>query len=189
MAKRNISELPRTRKEAKASGLTHYFTGISCQKGHIAPRRVSNGACMLCEVEKGRKSRKSNPDLYKKYQQDWKRAARKENPVAYKRYQEYWRRENRASINAYNHNRRTAKRANEGMHSAADIDIIRQSQKDRCGYCRTKLKGRGEVDHIVASSKGGANWARNLQLLCVSCNRSKHAKDAIDFAQSLGMLI
>jgi hypothetical protein len=39
----------------------------------------------------------------------------------------------------------------------------------RCGS-RDKL----EYDHIVPISKGGSNTARNIELLCEKCNRSKH---------------
>lgn len=33
-----------------------------------------------------------------------------------------------------------------------------------------------EFDHIVPVSKGGGNSAKNIELLCRQCNRSKHAK-------------
>lgn len=33
-----------------------------------------------------------------------------------------------------------------------------------------------EYDHIIPVSKGGGNTARNIELLCESCNRSKGAK-------------
>lgn len=35
---------------AKTQGLTRYFTGRVCKKGHIAPRFVSNRTCCECSV-------------------------------------------------------------------------------------------------------------------------------------------
>ena len=43
-------DYPKTRKEAKALGATHYFTGDPCGRGHVAPRKTK-GACIECMKE------------------------------------------------------------------------------------------------------------------------------------------
>ncbi len=43
----------------------------------------------------------------------------------------------------------------------------------RCVKCGSNQ--RLEFDHVIPVSLGGANTARNLQLLCETCNRSKGA--------------
>jgi 5-methylcytosine-specific restriction endonuclease McrA len=45
--------------------------------------------------------------------------------------------------------------------------------KGRCVKCGSQEKL--EYDRIIHVSKGGANKARNLQLLCEKCNRQKGA--------------
>lgn len=44
-------------------------------------------------------------------------------------------------------------------------------------------------DHIMPMDLGGSNDASNLQLLCQSCNSSKHAKHPVDFMQERGFLL
>jgi len=43
-------DYPTTRKEAKATGATHYFTGEPCTRGHVAPRKTK-GVCTECMKE------------------------------------------------------------------------------------------------------------------------------------------
>ena len=43
-------DYPKTRKEAKALGATHYFTGDPCVRGHVAPRKAKGG-CVECVKE------------------------------------------------------------------------------------------------------------------------------------------
>lgn len=43
--------------------------------------------------------------------------------------------------------------------------------KGKCALCGSRKNL--EFDHIVPVSKGGSNTARNIELLCESCNRAK----------------
>jgi len=86
-------------------------------------------------------------------------------------------------------NRRARKASAEGFHTAGDVARIRKAQRDKCAACGVGMKCGGHVDHIVALSRGGSNWPRNLQLLCEHCNLSKHTRDQIDFMRSRGRLL
>jgi len=50
-----------SRAEAKSKGLTRYFTGNTCPKGHTAPRIVSNGTCLTCKRIRSLKWKKEHP--------------------------------------------------------------------------------------------------------------------------------
>ena len=72
---------------------------------------------------------------------------------------------------------------------SADIESrLLRLQRGCCANCKAKLI-RHELDHVVALSNGGANSDENMQLLCPICNRRKHAKDPIAFAQEQGRLL
>lgn len=43
-----VTNLPPTAKIAKQQGITRYFTGKACCKGHIAERITSSGTCSVC---------------------------------------------------------------------------------------------------------------------------------------------
>jgi len=40
-----------TRNESRKLGNVTYYTGKSCKRGHLSPRRVSNAICMQCAKE------------------------------------------------------------------------------------------------------------------------------------------
>ena len=47
------SELrPISRDEARTQGLTRYFTGKPCRRGHVGERYANGGACVVCEIGK-----------------------------------------------------------------------------------------------------------------------------------------
>ena len=43
-------EYPKTRKEARETGATHYYTGEPCSRGHVALRKLK-GVCVECMKE------------------------------------------------------------------------------------------------------------------------------------------
>jgi hypothetical protein len=54
-----------SRKEAKAQGLTRYFTGKPCHKGHVSERFVSTRTCFVC----------NNDSAVREYTRDPEKAA------------------------------------------------------------------------------------------------------------------
>ncbi len=128
-----------------------------------------------------RRVRYAEPDCRRLEQsKEWNRAWRKKNP------------ERAAAQARINHRTYKArKRGAEGSYTEADIAAIRAAQRDRCAlpFCRKRLKGGGQIDHILALAKGGSNWPSNIQILCPACNSGKKDRDQIDYVQKRGFLI
>lgn len=113
-----------------------------------------------------------------------------------------WRRRNADSVKAakalyYKNNphisrdaaqrRRAIKSSADGHYTQADIERITKAQGGKCACCGRKRKLT--IDHIVSLNKGGSNWLRNIQMLCLSCNTSKQDRDPIEFMRLRGVLL
>jgi hypothetical protein len=57
------SEMPAiiSRKDAKASGLVQFFTGVPCKRGHLENWSTSSGGCLGCIREGAQRRRGSDP--------------------------------------------------------------------------------------------------------------------------------
>lgn len=79
----------------------------------------------------------------------------------------------RAEIRAYE-NLEAMRGVAQRQPISRDVQItVWQRDGGRCVGCGARE--RLEFDHIIPVAKGGSNSARNLQLLCEKCNRSKGA--------------
>jgi 5-methylcytosine-specific restriction endonuclease McrA len=193
-----------SRADAKAQGLTRYFTGSPCKNRHVAEHFVSDGRCLECRRAKEATRHAKNParqaaylaenaDKVKARYDAW----RTKNKDKLEAQKAAWRDANpdksRASVAAYraanpnkvkekDANRRARDRAAEGSHTAADILRIHDEQSGKCACCGKALNGSYHVDHIMPLALGGSNWPENLQLLCERDNTSKGAKHPYDFS-------
>lgn len=62
-------------------------------------------------------------------------------------------------------------------------------QKGKCTCCMAEIDSGYHLDHIMPLALGGKNEDANIQLLCPSCNLSKHAMHPVDFMQKRGFLL
>ena len=62
----DISNLPKSRAEAKAKGAKYYFTGEPCKHGHVAPRKTK-GACVECLKVEWEKSNVARAEYFRQY--------------------------------------------------------------------------------------------------------------------------
>lgn len=83
--------------------------------------------------------------------------------------------------------RRALKRGfdSEIVATGADIQCIREAQRDQCAYCGST--GDLHLDHITPVSRGGRHTIDNLQFLCAPHNMAKHNSDDVEFRASIGV--
>lgn len=155
-----------TRAQAKAAGLTYYFTGAPCKNGRIAKRQTSNCTCKcdLCQVrqrQSGSQWKKRNPDKVKAAMAAWNATPAARQAVA------EWGRTKKHMRNAITA-RRHAKKC-RATPTWVEYDLIAEV------YRQAALRS-WHVDHVVPLNSeivcGLHCWA-NLQLLSPSENCSK----------------
>ncbi len=211
MSDATFSYAPQARRIARVAMLRQFFPGKPCRAGHLGWWWVSGG-CVECSNERkrvwvktnperakayGRAHYQANPEPYKARSARWKvcntaKAAKRYTPdpekrrIAERRRRQADPRKYRAKVSS----RKAQRRGAAGSFTAADLAWLFDKQRGRCGYCPALLApGDCETDHIRPIARGGSNYRRNLQLLCVRCNRSKGAKDPLDFAREKGLLL
>jgi hypothetical protein len=166
---------PITRDEAKAGGLSLFFTGLPCQQGHLAERYTSNGGCIICKStanlpapKKARKRQKEaarrilNRDQEKAAWAAWYPKVR-EKRLADKKA---WRKANPERVKIHTETRRAAKE----LRCPSWVD--RRAIRDFYLNCPDGYS----VDHIIplrGKFVSGLHVPWNLQYLTLPENLSK----------------
>lgn len=187
-----------SKKDARAAGLTRYFTGKPCPYKHVSERMVSTGACHACCVkrkhewnkanrakatERKRLWRAANPERVRAVKAAWHRA----NPDGQKARSKKWHEANREKANAQH--RAWAKR--KPWKTAALFAKYRSDKLQRTPpwadsvamnavYLKAdEMRKSGldvEVDHAIplrGRTVSGLHVSENLQIIDASLNKRK----------------
>lgn len=180
-----------SREEARSKGLTFFFTGNPCRRGHICERYVKAYTCVECSKLPFRKAYIKAYDAThyegkkKRYHKKW----RTENREQHNEWGRLWARNNPEKHATIARRRRARLNNVLGSHTAQDVLDLLAKQKAKCANCFEDCTLNYEVDHIIPIRDGGPDWKENLQILCVSCNRKKNAKDPFVWARENGRLL
>jgi len=191
----DITTLPKTRAEAKATGASHYFTGKPCKHGHVAPRKTK-GACVECLKVEWDRAAQTRAEYFQQYNQseagqEAKRQYYKRNrelviaravarPAAEKRIsQKTWKAKNIIWVRADTKNRRR-------KHRQATPPWLTRAQKTqmrelyKIAMTMTKITGvQYVVDHIDPLRSEvlcGLHVPWNLQVITQAENLTKSNK-------------
>jgi len=154
--------------------------------------------CKVCTRLDAKEHRNSNPQYYIEYEKFRRNLphrvkARSEHqrkiPEMMKIYRKRWEEKYPDKFYEVQRNSRSRRRGAEGKHTKKDVNQIYKLQFGKCINCKKKMGNTFHVDHIIPISRGGSNYAKNLQILCPKCNLNKHAKDPIIWANENGRLL
>jgi 5-methylcytosine-specific restriction endonuclease McrA len=189
------------RQQAKEQGLTKYFTGKPCKRGHIAERQVCDKGCVECKKLQKRSE----------FMRKWSRDYQKQRRIADETYRlkeraksRRWRvnhPEQMANILKDYANRptsRTAKKSRDHARRAtkngslADKLDFNKIWNLSCGICYLcgdfVSRGTEQYDHVIPISKNGTHTYNNVKVAHSTCNQRKYNKTPMEFWQMLASL-
>jgi 5-methylcytosine-specific restriction endonuclease McrA len=183
-----------TKKVAKACGAKHYFTGLICKHGHIAPRLTSNGACMDCHNLRCGERHK----IKRQTDEEWRTAANEKqkqryhaNPQASYDQGKKWRAANQNYVREYSREYQRRLRAADPARNEKTKDSMRmkrlnaayveaERQRDRERYARNPIPHRQKSrQYAIDNPEVAATHARNRRAR-IKQSEGEHTKDEIE---------
>lgn len=185
--------------QAKAEGVTRYFTGTACKHGHVAERLVSSRSCVVCLQQKLAVYKAQNRTALLEKKRIAQQKYRLENPgkiedtrkrtyakhrVARDAEKAAWARKNATRVLAWTRQRQLAKNKRTPAWLTEDEHwMIEQAYE--LAALRTKLFGVAwHVDHVLplrGKTVSGLHTPYNMQVIlgsenCRKGNRVQHGQ-------------
>ena len=164
---------------------------VSPQRGALRNGRAKSCGCLRRELlvlaarrpkKTAEEKRKRFIEWQRKYAEANREKFRERSRLFHQRHPERTRENCRA--------RRARKKMAVGVVSPGIERTLLKRQRWKCACCNVSLRNAGfELDHVVPLARGGKHEDANLQMLCPPCNKSKGARDPIEFMQSRGALL
>lgn len=179
-----------SRKEAKAAGLKHYFTGDPCKYGHVNERLVSNRRCRYRSAVLALAQRNRDPQSWNARSLEWKRRNRRavsryarrwrsNNAPAVAAYMRRWKIDNPGRCTAHSVERRARKLGATPIWACKQAIVSVYAEADR----RTRKTGvPHHVDHVIPLKHPlvcGLHVEFNLQAIPAVDNLRKHNSFAV----------
>jgi hypothetical protein len=140
-----------SKKSAKTLGLTRYFTGKACPKGHVSERSVSTGHCCECERNRSAERRISEPEKYKEIARASQARNREKNKEKQKAAYARWYKKN---ADALREKRLAFYQANaEKLKERARIARVRDADKIRERQRKHRLEKREQINQQQAERR------------------------------------
>jgi 5-methylcytosine-specific restriction endonuclease McrA len=180
-----------TRAEAKAQGLTRYFTGKPCKHGHVDGRYASTGACCMCAQKQARDWESSAPADYQRLRKDRvnrrshaRKKARRAVDAEYRarlsqRDSAYVqrRREEDPKVRAAHLARVRVRKRNMSINDLRADELKALQAIYELAIRLTRATGiEYHVDHHIPLAKGGKHHPDNLWVIPAAENLRKGAK-------------
>lgn len=153
-----------SRKDAKAQGLTRYFTGRPCKWGHVAERLRSNGTCIGCHKESALKRYWGNPERFREISRKWSI----NNPEKRRAKDREWREKNRQRVRERG---RDWKRRNADSHRASS----RKWRLKNPDKARESSRRRYFENH-EARKESDRRWKRNNPIKVMAQVENRRAR-------------
>lgn len=208
MADGNISlDMPIiTRAEAKAAGLSHYFSGKPCRKGHVAEHYVCGG-CVACHRLRAATYRTANREKLRAYNKAWCAVNPDKVRASLNRYRTKYPERAKASTARYNAANAEHVKARKARYREANR--IKQIQYNRTRYAlnrdqlaekqRARQQARPEIfaayarnRHARKKAAEGHHTAEDIQRIyraqngrCAICKTKLDQKYDVDHIKPL----